>query len=1110
MALASGWMSFVQTVTILITDLVGSTGLESRIGPRAADELRREHFSLLRSAVDETGGREVKNRGDGLFIVFESVSQAVSCAVAVQQRFERRNRTSDEKLSIRVGLSVGDATVTDGDYFGMSVTEAARLCDRAQGGQILAKELVGHLTGGRGGHAFKVIGPLGLKGFPEPVDTVEVAWEPLAEEAVPLPPRLQEMPPGGFVGRAAERVRLRELFEETADAECRLALISGEPGIGKTRLSIQAALEARSQKAVVLYGRSDEEPALPHGPWVEALTHYVEHAPEKLLRVHVEHHGGELTRLIPALGKRLADIPPPRETDPDTERHLLFGAVVGLLRVGSSEESFVVVLDDLHWADKPTLLLLKHVLSRGHGMRALIIGAYRESDLPRGHSLSEVLADLHREQRVERIALEGLEEPDIVRIMERAAGHELDDAGLGLSRQLFSETDGNPFYTGELLRHLIESGTLYRQDGGRWAVRGRLSELGLPQSVHEVLGRRIDRLGQGAREALSIAAVIGRDFDVDLLLPVTKDSNDELLDLLERSVAASILVESATVPGRFSFAHALISHSLYQDLGTTRRARLHRRIGEVLEELLGGDPGARVSELAYHWASAAVVDRSKAILYTRLAGERALEELGPDEALRWFQQALELQGRQSEIDPAERCDILVGLGEAQRQVGKSAFRETLLEASKLASELGDADRAAGAALANNRGVQSIFGGADEERFAALERALELDRFANPGRCAHLMSLQAVELQLGPHHERRLALVDQALALARDAGDPRALANVLRNAVPALTGPDTVELVHTLTEEFSARAKEARDPALEFWAADFEGFDKAVHGELEPGEGNFGRTRALADDLGQSNLRWFALFHSACEALLRGNLAEAERYAEEALQAGGGAAGQPDALMIYNSPILAIRVHQGRAGEIVGLYERSVKGNSDSPASARRSNLRAMRSGSLAWVYSWLGRRAEGTAIVDEAARDGFDHVPMDQTRLTALALYADAASHGGAGDAAAVLYTLLEPFADHVVWNGASTYGHVSTYLALLAATLGWDERADEHFALACDLQEQKGMLLWAARSHLGWAEALARRDSIEHARAEAAHALALARRYGYRAIEDRAATVAG
>jgi hypothetical protein len=1001
--------------------------------------------------------------------------------------------------------------MTDGDYFGMSVTEAARLCDRAQGGQILAKELVGHLTGGRDGHAFKAIGELALKGIPEPVNAVEVAWEPLVEEvpSLPLPFRLQEMPPGGFVGRPTERRRLRGLFEEAIEGECRLALISGEPGIGKTRLSIQIALEVRPQRAVVLYGRSDEEPALPHGPWVEALTHYVEHAPEKPLRAHVEQHGGELTRLVPALGERLADVPSPLETDPDTERHLLFGAVVGLLREASSEEPLVLVLDDLHWADKPTLLLLKHVVSRGHGIHALIIGTYRESDLPRGHPLSEVLADLHRVPRVERIALEGLEEADIVRIMERAAGHELDEAGLGLSKQLYSETDGNPFYTGELLHHLIESGTLYRQDGGSWAVRGGLSELGLPQSVHEVLARRIDRLGPGAQEALSVAAVIGRDFDVDLLLQVTEDSDAELLELLEQAAAAAVLIESASVPGRFSFAHALISHSLYEDLGTTRRARLHRRTGEVLEKFLGGDPGARISELAYHWAKADV-DLPKAISYARLAGERALEDLGPDEGIRWFQQALELQGRRPEVDPAEHCDILIGLGEAERQAGKASFRETLLEASRLAFELGDSDRAATAALANNRGVQSFFGEVDEERLAALERALQLDRFANPGRRAHLMSLQALELQLGPDHERRRALVDKALALARDAGDPRALANVLRNSMPALTGPDTVELNRTLIEEFGARAREVRDPALEFWAADFEGFDKALHGELEPGEGNFGRTRALAEDLGQPSLRWFALFHSACEALLRGHLAEAERFAEEALQAGGGA-GQPDALMVYRTVLLPIRVHQGRGREVVEAYELRAKEYASNPASARARGptLRAVRRASMAWAYCWLGRTVQGAGMVDAAARDRFDHVPWDQTRLTVLALFADAASLGGVTDAATVLYKLLEPFADQVVSNAASAYGHVSTYLALSASAVGWDERADQHFALACDLQERKGMLLWAARAYLGWAEALARRGKHEQARSNAAHALALAREHGYRAIELRAAPLA-
>jgi hypothetical protein len=211
----------------------------------------------------------------------------------------------------------------------MPVIEAARLCDRAQGGQILAKEIVAHLAGARHESSFKSVGDLELKGLPEALSTVEVGWEPLGDEgpSLPLPPRLQEMPPGGFVGRAPERGRLSELFREASEGNRRLVLISGEPGIGKTRLSTHEALEARSEGAVVLYGRGDEELRVPYGPWVEALSHYVEHASEDVLRAHAERHGGELARLVPKLRARLTDLQPATETDPDTERFLLWGAV---------------------------------------------------------------------------------------------------------------------------------------------------------------------------------------------------------------------------------------------------------------------------------------------------------------------------------------------------------------------------------------------------------------------------------------------------------------------------------------------------------------------------------------------------------------------------------------------------------------------------------------------------------------------------------------------------------------------------------------------------------------------------------------------------------------
>jgi class 3 adenylate cyclase len=1093
-------MGAVETVTILFTDLVGSTGLETRVGPGPANELRGEHFGLIRRALEATGGREVKNTGDGVMAAFESASSAVSCAVAVQQAFERRNRQSDVQLLVRVGLSLGDATAADGDYFGLPVIEAARLCDKAQGGQILAREIVAHLSAGRDGHSFNPVGELALKGIPDPLAAVEVAWEPLGDytAALPLPRPLQELPPGGFVGRVSERDRLLQLLAEASESR-RLVLIGGEPGIGKTRLSTHTALEARLQGATVLYGRADEDLAIPYGPWIKALRHYVDHAPEPALRAHVERHGGELARLVPELGDRISDLPAPRATDPDTERYLLWGAVLGLLEAASAESVLVLLLDDLHWADKPTLQLLKHVMTRGRDLRALIIGTYRESDIGRGHPLQELLADLRREQGVERIALDGLDGDEIVELMENAAGHELDEAGRALAAQLLRETGGNAFYTGEILRHLLESGAIYQDESGRWRMAGELDEIGLPESVREVLGRRIEGLGDDVRSVLSIAAVIGREFDVELLVLVADESEDELLELLERSAAASVLSESASVAGRFAFAHALINHTLYEELGTTRRARLHRSVAEALESMLGPDPGERVAELARHWGKATTaVDLGKAISYARMAGERALAELAPDEALRWFTQALELDAQRSEADLAERCDVLTGLGEAQRQVGDAAFRETLLDASRLAAELGDADRAAASALSNNRGVQSVFGSVDSERFAALSLALELDRGRDAARSARLIARQALELQMGPEAERGQRLALEAVALARDAGDRRALAHVLRDSASVLQAPSTeLGLRRQRADELGELGAEFGDPTLQFWAAYLSEAVAVESGDLERAEADARRRHALAVDLGLPSMRWFSIYFDACNQLLRGDLAEAKRLGKLAFQIGTEC-GEPDAVLIYGSQFAQVRYLQGRGDEIVGMMEQGVRANPGIPA---------LKAG-LTLVYCGLGRFDDAAPIVAAATRDRFSRIPHDLLRLTALSCFAEAAAALRDRDAAEILYGLLEPCRGRVVWNAATCYGSTDLYLGELATVLGWEERADEQLRSACESGERGGMLVWAALSHVVWAEALARRGERQRAHAEAARALELAREHGYGLVEARAAAL--
>jgi class 3 adenylate cyclase/tetratricopeptide (TPR) repeat protein len=1085
----------VETVTVLFSDLVGSTNLSSTVGPAVAEELRREHFALLREAIEEAGGVEVKNLGDGLMVTFASASSAVTCGVAMQQGVERRNREADEQLSIRIGISHGEADRAEDDWFGPPVVEGARLCAHAKGDQILVGEVVRMTAAVRGEHSFSPVGALELRGLSERVEAFEVNWEPLAATVggLPLPARLRGPPPGRYVGRVVERERLVALWEAASEGLRQAVLISGESGIGKTRLATHAALELHADGATVLYGHCDAELPAPYGAWIEALTHYVENAPEESLDSHLERHGGELGRLVPALRRRCPELPEPTASDPETERYLLFSAAAGLIEQASAERPLVLVLDDLHWADKPTLALLRHVLSESAGSRLLVLGTYRASDLSRDHPLTDTLADLRRVASVERLALDGLAVDDVVAIMEAAAGHELKEQGHALAAEIFAETDGNPFFVTEILRHLSESEAIVQGADTRWELRRELADLGLPRSVREVIGRRVERLGETAHGLLRLAAVIGRSFEVEHLLRLAREDEDEVLEELEKAVEASVLVERSE-PGTFSFAHALINHTLYAEIGATRRARMHQRVAEVLEEICGEDPGARVTELARHWSAAAgPMESGKAVAYSLRSGDRALAELAPDEAVRWFSHALELLDKVSDDDPGERCEALIKLGEAQRQAGEPAFRETLLEAAGLAEQLGDGDRMARAALANSRGYASVFGEVDAERIAVLERAIELNGLANPAQCARLLSLEAMELQFDPDHERRRALAKRALALAREAADERTLAFVLRDYFQAIWSADTLERRREVAQELQRLAARVDDPMVEV-AAQVAAFYVACEtGRLREAE----RVRTLSERIDQPGERWRALRLAGCLALLRGDLEGAEALAEKAAEVGNSA-GEPDANKVYLAQITAVRVGQGRGREIVGPLEQAAEANPGLPAFWA----------ALAITLADLGRHAEAAEIVKRAAADGFTSVPRDQVFATTLALYARAATVARVPEAARLLYDLLLPWRDQMVSNGANAWGSVELYLGGLAATLGRHEVADGHFAAAALVHEREDMRVWEAHNQVFWAHSLLDRGRAREARDHAERAAALAADNGYGGAGEQATSV--
>jgi class 3 adenylate cyclase/tetratricopeptide (TPR) repeat protein len=1055
-----------KTITLLFTDLVGSTELASALGRARSDDLRREHFSDLRDAIELAGGEEVKTLGDGLMAVFPSAGAALGCAVAIQQGVERRNRLGGRVLAVRVGAAVGDASNESGDWYGPPVVEAARLCARAKGGEILISDALRLLKGSTEAPELTRVGPVELKGLPQPVVTWRVSWETAGEGGPPLPTALSTPLAAGFVGRVPELKSLTDAWNSAQRGEPWTVLLAGEPGIGKTRLAARLAHEAHTEGHVVLYGRANEDLGLPYEPWRQALEHLVETASPALLRRHVERHGGELARLIPSLRARVEGVPQPQPTDAEAGRYLLFGAVVGLLAETAERCPVLLILDDLHWATQPTLGLLKHVQMNLRSTRLLVLGSYREPGEARSDPLVALLGDLHREPRVERIELGGLTGAEVLEMIEVAAGHKLDLEGAAVADELTRETDGNPFFVTELVRSLRESGAIQRGPDGRWTVPADLRSAAVPRSVNEVIRGRVVRLGEHAARVLTTAATIGRDFDPALLARVEQMGEDDVLDVLDAALAAALVAEQPDKSGGYSFVHALIPHALEQELTAARRARLHERIAEALERELA----LPVADLARHWGAArGARAQAKALRYLSEAGRSALEQLAPDEALDWFERANELSAAVP-LDPGEQRELLIGLGEAQLQAGRPEFRETLLEAAGSAQADADDERLIRAGLANSRGYFSSAGLVDEERVAVLEAALEHSPPDDPCR-ARLLALLGAELLWSADHRRRRSLSDEAVALAREGGDRAALAHVLTMRVTAVWWPETLSERLATTAELIPLTEAVGDPTQRFWAAVWRGVTAVQAGDLEEADRQLERQRAITGRLRQPRLAFVLETQHAWRAQLAGRLDEAERFAEQARTLGEDA-GEPDALSLYVGQLGPIRWHQGRLGEVADLLSgvaEAVPAVSVFTAMAALGELDA-------------GRQQSPAELLREQARDEFASLPRDPVQLGSLLIWAEVAARLADRQVASLLLDRIKPLREQIALDSLGTLGVASRCVGLLAATLGrWNE-ADSHFAHALELHEHLGASSLAVRTQLEWGLALAESGQRENA----------------------------
>jgi class 3 adenylate cyclase/tetratricopeptide (TPR) repeat protein len=1095
------------TATVLFTDLVGSTELRGRLGEEAADELRHVHDRLLTEAVERNGGRVLKGLGDGIMASFTGAADAVAASVAVQQAVDRLNRSGKaaSQLAVRVGLSAGDVTFEDDDVHGTPVIEASRLCAAADGGAILAAEVVRILSGSVGGHTYTAVGPLELKGLDHPVHTVQVAWEPTATASLPIPPLLTELG-RVFVGRETELERVKLRWKEALAGERRVVLFAGEPGVGKTRLAAEAAAFVYEEfGGVVLAGRCDEDLGVPYQPFVEALRHFLDHTPSEQLRDRLGRYGGELVRLLPEVAERLPDLPPPLRSDPETERYRLFDAVAAWLAAVSSEQPLLLVLDDLQWAAKPTLLLLRHVLHTPEPSRLLVVATYRDTDIGRGHPLGELLADLRRDTGVERIALSGLTMAGVLGYLEAASGHGLaDEDETAFAMAIHDETNGNPFFLREVLRHLVETGGIAERDG-RWGPTVDIDRLGIPEGVRDVVGRRLSRLSDLTNQVLTAAAVIGPAFDVSVVGPVSGLDDDDLLAALEEAEAARIVAEVPSVAPCYRFTHNLVRDTLYDELSAGRRARLHRRAAETIESVHAGRLAEHLSALANHYSRAAAPagkTGAKAVGYAVQAGVRALEQLAHDEAVAWYHRALDLLDGAGAFDEATRLDVLVALGEAQQRAGDPAHRDTLLEAARSAQRLGRTDALVRAALANTRAV--IYSAAlevDADRVATLEAALEAIGETDSPERAELLAYLGVELVWAGDRARRIRHSDEAIAVARRVADPVLLARVLPPRFYTIWSPATLSERLEITAELVELAERLDDQVLRFRS-----FWLRFRAALEGADGEEARrceeiTTDLADDLRRPLFRWLAGWTMAGRANLDGRIEDAAAQVVATRGIGLG-------LGLRDAEITSVT--QG-CGLLVSGADVPGIGEAVAAVAARTGYPNYFPLLALAHLRD--GDAAAAWATLSPLAADEFSALPMDVAWAAGIACASVVAAELRKTEAAECLFRLLSPYRDQVIVAAAMPFGAVSHFLGLLAATFGDHDGAAAAFATAADLSARIGAPGFLAGTRTEWGRLLLRRGhpgDADQARRFLTQALDTARQLALPKIERDAVALLG
>jgi DNA-binding SARP family transcriptional activator/tetratricopeptide (TPR) repeat protein len=872
---------------------------------------------------------------------------------------------------------------------------------------------------------------------------------------------------GVFVGRGPELRRLHAAWTDARQGRRRTVLVAGEAGIGKTRLVTELATLAEQDGAVVLAGRCDQHLGVPYLPLREAVGRQLATYPSERLRTLLGSRTAALVRFWPELAWRLPTLPTQPAVGPEADPYLLFDALTGLLEAMAVTGPLLLVVDDLHGADEATLLLLRSLARAWRPARLLTVLTYQDDRRAPRTSLTAALGDLVRSPGAELLTLRGLDDDEVAAMAAATVARPLGPGGPALAHVLRERTGGNPFLVAELLRHLVETGALGAGDAAEVAAGPAADDV--PESVRWVVGQRMVRLGGPVEHVLGVAAVIGQQADVAVLGRVADLGYDHLLSALDTAVAAGLLEVRPGAPGRYAFHHPIVRDLLYRKLAAGERARLHRRVGEALQELTGGT--SLLGELADHFELAGSPFADRAVDYARLAGEEAFAKGRYEEAAHRRGQALAVLDRAGAVDPGRRGELLLGQGDAWAAAGQAGpATAAYLRAAATSRSAGLAGGLARAALGlgGPTGIWSV----ELDRAVptgllgdALEAAGPGDSKARALLLARLAAWRTAGELLGDG-DGPPAGFGEAVAMARRTGDRETLAAVLADQEVAWSGvlrPDGPGAALAATAELDGLAAELGDEGLAYQAGKARAGALLAAGDLDGVDRLTEREARVARDRRAPHRGWLSLRLRSSTALLRGAFRDSERLAEAALDLGRRPVGAA-ASLAHGVHLVFLRWLQGRPDEVEALLERLVA---------------QQAWGAHAWpkllplAYAGQGREADARRRLDAAMAA----LPGGRPSIAELVAAVAACGQVGDGDAAGRLWPLLAPWAGHHLAAGHTYLGAADHHLGILAATAGRWRDGQRHFQAALAAHERLGTRPWQALTAQAYAGLLRGRD---------------------------------